>query len=117
MKFIESSHSQVVIDTSKLIRSKEDILNTDKVSCFIENESEIKIAQTASKGSIMNRIYKEKIHLREDMIKERNLIKKDHCVIEKDSSMFGLVGSDLLIIGSESFCESNKFCTKNFKIN
>lgn len=80
-------------------------MNTKKVSCFIENESEIKIAQTASKSSIMYRIYEEKIGLREDMVKERKLIKSDRCVLEKDSSMFGLVGSDVLIIGSESLCE------------
>lgn len=68
----------------------------------MENENEIKIAQTASKSSIMYRIYNEKTSLRKDMVKERMLIKKDRCVLEKDTRMFGLVGSDVLIIGSES---------------
>ena len=77
-------------------------MNTQRVSCFIENENEIKIARTASKSSIMYRIFNEKTSLREDMAKEKKLIKKDRCVLEKSTRLFDLVGSNVLIIGSES---------------
>ena len=77
-------------------------MNTRKVSCFMKNENEAKIAQTASKNSTMDRIWTEKTYLPAEMVKERKLIKSDRCVLEKDTTMFGLIGSDVVIIGSES---------------
>lgn len=101
------SRLQVVIDTSDLVQSREDLMKTKKVACFIEEEGEFKIAQTAPKGSIMNRIYEEKSLLGEGMSEERKLIKGNRCVLKKDSTMLGLMESDVLLMGSESLCEFN----------
>ena len=52
----------------------------------------------------MSRLFYEKTKLRNDMLKERTLLKSDRCVAERDSSMIHVITSkDVFFVGTELF--------------
>lgn len=95
--------NKVVIDTSKLIKTEEEIFKSDKVACFIDGEQEMNIAKSPNANNLLSKIYNKKTYLRSDMVKERKMLNKDRCLIKKDTSMFDLFQSDIFNIGSQVF--------------
>lgn len=56
------STSKVIVDTSWIINTMEQLLATDSVTCWLKNDVEIRMAEQSPKQSSLYRLYKEKIY-------------------------------------------------------
>ena len=64
----------------------------------------MKIASGQPKGFLMARLLSEKTKLREDMTKERQILRGDRCLAERDTSMLHVIASkQLFFVGTELF--------------
>lgn len=96
-----SYFEKVVLDTSNLIRTKEEIFTIRKIACFMDKEEEVNMAiNTPDKKNLLTRIFNEKNILREDMKKERSILKNNKCLLTKNSNMLALAESDVFFISS-----------------
>ena len=71
--------SKVVVDTSYIINSMEDLLETKSVICWLKNDVEITMAEQSPEGSNMRRLFKEKKYSRP--IKDMEGEYSDHCLL------------------------------------
>lgn len=94
--------NKVVIDTSDIIKDKQDLFSSKRVNCFMDEETETNMALTAPKGSILSKLYDEKTILSERMVKEKSILKNDRCLFKRDSSIVSLLNSYLYLTGSET---------------
>lgn len=88
-----------VVNTSQLIKDMHELLSTQKIACLMETEPSTQMIASMPRNSVLFKVYNEKTRLREDMAKEeREIIKKDHCIVGRDASIYGLLGMDAFIL-------------------
>lgn len=76
--------SKIVIETSHLLQTKQDLLKTKKIACFIEKEQEVNMAiSSPNKNNILNQIYREKTRFRNDQIEEMKIINNKRCLMPR----------------------------------
>lgn len=93
-----------MVDTSQLIKERNDIFTSDMVACFIENE-QITNLIASSPTSVLSRILSEKSILRPDMAKERELVGSSRCVLDRDPKLFKLMQSDVFLFTEKKFLD------------
>ena len=89
-----------VVDTSQLVKDEHDIFTTQRVACFVRNETlHTMVANSPARKNILSRIFDEKTRLRDDMAKERAMLKGDRCLPPRSPEMFDLMNSDVFLVG------------------
>lgn len=75
-----------MIDTSQLITTKEEIFESKRVACLVNQGTEMFLASSSPINNLLTRIYNEKTYLPVEMKKEREEIyKNDRCLFTRDS--------------------------------
>ena len=84
-----------MVDTSQLIKNRDDIFRADRVACFVDQEQEMNIIQSSKnlQKSLLSKIFHEKTFFSEDMVPERQLLKRDRCFVKRDFSLLNLIKS------------------------
>ena len=98
--------NKLVVDSSGVIKDKEDIFKTNRTACYLENDIEHSLALASPNDSLLTRIYHEKTKLTKPMPGLRNKRIKDRCIIEKSidnadfhvDDAFGVVGEQMAYI-------------------
>lgn len=94
--------NKVVVDTSDLMQTEQDLFNTRRVACFLDKEKEMNLATDLTNKNILTRIYNEKTKFRADQVKERKLCNNERCLFPRDLRTIDLIDSDLYSIGSKT---------------
>ena len=81
------------------VKDERDIFTTQKVACMLENEQLTNLIASSPTKNILWRIFNEKTRLRPDMIKEREIIERDRCLLFRDPKMIQLLRSDIFLVG------------------
>ena len=76
-----------MVDTSQLIKNKQDLLSTKKVACMVENEQMMNLIISSPTKNILSRIFYEKTRLRPDMVEERAIFGIDRCLLSRQPEM------------------------------
>lgn len=98
-----------MVDTSSLIKNEQDIFNDPRVACFIEGEQEMNLAvQIRSPENLLKRIFETKTQLRDDMVEEKRILKREKCILplrdtSSTDSMTGLALSDFYFVASRTY--------------
>ena len=91
-----------VVNTSQLIKDDFDLLNNQKVACFLEDEHLTSTITNSPSKNVLTRVFNEKTWLREDMKKEREMLKSGRCMLSRNPSISALLDSDVYFIGERS---------------
>lgn len=97
--------NKVVIDTFDLIKNTRELLNTKKVVCFLNRDTEMNLAINSPKNTILSKLFHEKTRLRDDQVKEKLFLNNQHCLMKLDVKMAEMLKSDILLVISK--VESN----------
>ena len=98
-----------MVDTSSLIKNEPDIFGTQKVACLVENEQEMNLAAAIrSPDNLLRRIFETKTILRDDMVEEKRILKRNKCILplgdlSSTNSMTGLALSDFYFVASRTY--------------
>ena len=87
---LKSSFFVQVVDTSQLVKDKQDLLSTQKVVCIFKKGLLHNLASSSSKNSLLRKIYYEKSRLRPEMKMLRELY-GDRCWVTLDRKIMQLV--------------------------
>lgn len=94
-----------VVNTKQLVNSLQDVLLTDRVACFADQEQEMNLLNMPNfpKNNLLYRVFNEKTKLPPDLKAERKLLQNDHCFLHRDPSLEGLSTSDrVFFLGSQT---------------
>ena len=94
-----------VVDTSHLVNSPSEILLSDRVACFLDQEQEMSMLQASNfpRNHLLYRVFNEKTYFSEDMDAERKLVKNERCFLQRDPSMERLSMSEkIFFVGSHT---------------
>lgn len=80
------SLSQVIVDTSDLVKNSHDLLNTDKVLCWTKQNTEVNLALSLPKSAILSRLYYEKSNFKKSQKEEKALL-SDKCLLGRDLNL------------------------------
>lgn len=99
-----------MVDTTSLIKNEQDIFENDRrVACFVEYEQEMNLALAIrSPENLLKRIFETKTKLRDDMTEEKQILKKEKCILplrdpSSTDSMTGLALSDFYFVASRTY--------------
>lgn len=73
----------MVVDTSLLIKSKEDAFKTERICCFVDTSTELNIALSSDKDTLLRRLYEEK-SLMTKPIKNLHSKEEGRCIMNKN---------------------------------
>ena len=82
--FLSAHYLLQVVDTSQLIKNENEILSTRKVACMGKNDQLVNMIISSPTKNIMWRIFHEKTRLRPDMVKEREILEDDRCLLARN---------------------------------
>ena len=91
----------MIVDTSSLIKSKEDALKTERICCFIDGSTELSIALSSGKENVLSRLYEEKSLLTKSSKNLYNQVKRDKCILEQKYETANLELDNIFSISSE----------------
>lgn len=97
---------KLVVDSSAVIKDKNDIFKTDRTACYLEGDIEHNLALTSPNDSLLTRIFNTKTKLTKPMLGLRNKRIKDRCIVEKSidnadfhvDNAFGVVGEQMAYV-------------------
>ena len=87
-----------VIDTSHLIKNVRDIFSSQKVACLLNNDQLHNMMVSSAPNSVLRRMY-ERTKLRTDMVRERQSLGSNRCLITRQPAMIDLFSSNIFILG------------------
>ena len=90
------------MDTSQLILTAEDIFESKRVACMVNQGTEMFLASSSPINNLLTRIYNEKTYLQPEMKKEREIFKSDRCLFTRDSKTLSatFTNENTLTVGS-----------------
>lgn len=75
--------NKVIVDDHYLIKNRKDVLNTEKIFCFLEDNTVMHMAKLLPKSFLLSKLLYEKSKLRDDQIEERAVLKRDRCIFKR----------------------------------
>lgn len=74
--------SQVLVDTSELVKDGNDLLIRKSVVCSLKS-SVLSLYENAPKNSFLEKIYNGNTMLKDDQTAEKKILESDHCLFSK----------------------------------
>lgn len=74
--------------------------------CFFEASTELNLAETSPKNSLMYKLLHEKNRFRKDQEKERSILDNDYCLVSHRmyDKVIRMMSSELIILVSKTEC-------------
>ena len=91
---------KIVVDSSELIKSDHELLNTNKVACLVKEEIETNIFDP---NSLISQVIKKKMNFRKDQTVENSLFDTGKCLLQKGTPMHLLFNSPVFYVGTQIF--------------
>lgn len=91
----------MVVDTSSLIKSREDAFKTERTCCFMENSTELTIALESDKENIIRRMLDEKSLVTKPIKNLYNKGYRDKCILENNYKNFNIETNKIFTVISE----------------
>ena len=91
-----------LLDTSFLLKNRDDLLGTKKVFCFTAAGTGHHLAMGLPRSTLLSRLFHEKTVFRPEQAEEARIANSDRCLIRRNPNNFQLIAKGILLVMAQT---------------